>query len=161
MNILELEKEKQSISRQLQQVEAEYKSATEQLSKQLKQVNINLDLLNGNYNIEYIDIARKIITVYGGMRSLYGDGLEMVNKAKDDIINGPRLLNTEYVGTKDYSGFSCQGIVCKYGMGPKHGRVVFSIELVKERRNTELTAQEKNAVLYYLNNIFEISKIMS
>jgi hypothetical protein len=36
-------------------------------------------------------------------------------------------LKREYIGVKQYAGFGDQRADCEYGMGPKHGSVVFSI----------------------------------
>ena len=41
--------------------------------------------------------------------------------------DGKTAFESTYIGMKQYAGFGDQGVECKYGMGPTHGSVVFSI----------------------------------
>lgn len=59
-------------------------------------------------------------------------------------------LNTNFFGTKDYSGWSHQREDNSYGYGPKHGSTVFSIGLQSDYRNKELTESQRASAIYYL-----------
>lgn len=66
---------------------------------------------------------------------------------------GYRGLQHEYFGTKSYDRWHGQRCDCEYGMGPRHGSIIFRIELSRDARNRDLTAEEKDAAIYYLVNI--------
>jgi hypothetical protein len=59
-------------------------------------------------------------------------------------------LNSVYFGCKDYDRWSHQREDCQYGYGPRHGSIVFAIELRQEHRNEGLTEQQRNDCIYYL-----------
>ncbi len=40
-----------------------------------------------------------------------------------------------------------------YGMGPRHGSIIFRIGLVSDARHRELTSAERDAAVYYLMNL--------
>ena len=67
-----------------------------------------------------------------------------------DIAEGPRKLREEYVGVKNYAGFGDQREDHRYGYGPRHGSIVFRIELSREARSREWTPEEKDAAIYTL-----------
>jgi hypothetical protein len=60
-----------------------------------------------------------------------------------------------YFGVKIYSGFGEQREDHQYGFGPKHGSIVFAVGLREPK--CELTAEEREAALYYLVNIEAIT----
>jgi hypothetical protein len=41
--------------------------------------------------------------------------------------NGSEALKSGYIGYKNYAGFGDQRTDCSYGMGPRHGSIVYSI----------------------------------
>lgn len=63
---------------------------------------------------------------------------------------------TRYLGTKNYSGWSNQREDHEYGRGPKHGSTVFALGLERDARKRDLTDDERNALIYYLENIEKI-----
>lgn len=72
---------------------------------------------------------------------------------------GYRGLRHEYFGTKSYDRWHGQRCDCEYGMGPRHGSIIFRIELRREARDRDLTTDEKNAAIYYLINLQAIQQV--
>jgi hypothetical protein len=62
-------------------------------------------------------------------------------------------LNSVYFGCKDYDRWSHQREDCQYGYGPRHGSIVFAIELRQEHRNKGLTEQHRSDCIYYLEGL--------
>jgi len=69
------------------------------------------------------------------------DRKKLVGEAIGLIFTDPKTaLKNEYIGYKNYAGFGDQRFDCPYGMGPRHGSIVFSIErssLYDENSNHE------------------------
>jgi len=65
-------------------------------------------------------------------------------------------LRREYFGTKSYDRWHGQSCNCSYGMGPRHGSIIFEIGLTKEARQRDLSAEETDAAIYYLVNLERI-----
>lgn len=82
----------------------------------------------------------------------------VVAAAVSDIAAGAPILRTNYIGVKNYEGFHHQREDHKYGYGPRHGSIVFSVGLTDPVRKRlaeggELTAEEQDAVIVYLTNL--------
>ena len=65
-------------------------------------------------------------------------------------------LQHEYIGTKSYDRWYGQRCDCGYGMGPRHGSIIFEIGLRHDVRKRELTPEEREAAVYYLINLERI-----
>ena len=66
-------------------------------------------------------------------------------------------MRREYVGIKNYDSFGDQGSDHPYGMGPRHGSIVFAVN--RSIRDRELTEQELEDALYYLNAYEQIEAL--
>jgi hypothetical protein len=65
----------------------------------------------------------------------------------------------QYFGTKSYDRWYGQRCDCEYGCGPRHGGIIFAIELTcetRQRQQSDLTADEIEAAIYYLTNLERI-----
>lgn len=65
----------------------------------------------------------------------------------------------QYFGTKSYDRWYGQRCDCEYGCGPRHGDIIFAIELTREtrqRKQSDLTTDEIEAAIYYLTNLERI-----
>lgn len=92
--------------------------------------------------MEMIDVGR----CRRAMRNLYiqGEpgttgGPDSRGKMLEDAIasiqaDGVKAMSAGYFGIKNYSGFGDQRSDCEYGMGPRHGHIVFSIGRTAEGR---------------------------
>lgn len=53
---------------------------------------------------------------------------DLVGEAIGQILRDPKTaLKCEYLGYKQYEAFGDQRCDCSYGMGPRHGGIVFSV----------------------------------
>ena len=96
----------------------------------------------------------------------YSKGGEERDSARTDAIHwfathGPERvpyhdLRSQYFGTKSYDRWHGQRSDHSYGMGPRHGSIIFRIELLPEPRKRTLTADEIEAAIYYLTNLERI-----
>lgn len=82
----------------------------------------------------------------------------VVKAAIADLAAGAATMRTEYIGVKNYEGFFHQREDHKYGYGPKHGTIVFSVGLTEATRRRlrdggELTGEETDAAITYLLNL--------
>jgi len=79
--------------------------------------------------------AMKDIQISG---SPIGSGRQkMIEEAIKQIIEYPsKALIGEYLGMKNYAGFGDQREDHRYGMGPRHGSIVFSIGRVRGNEKT-------------------------
>lgn len=96
-----------------------------------------------------IDIQR----AEDGMRQVYVSGVcgeskerrKCIEDAISEILKeGETALLKEYIGVKNYSGFGDQRCDCHYGMGPRHGSIVFSIG----RQSNYVGKIDANAIYY-------------
>lgn len=102
----------------------------------------------GGLSSEQIDAAEKLVLVSGRME---GESQEaIVRDAVRDIATGPTVLRTRYMGAKDYARWRGQRTDSEYGYGPRHGLVIFRIELRKEARQAEWTEEERDLACRYV-----------
>lgn len=79
--------------------------------------------------------------------------LALIEEAVGIILDGGDRLRGAYLGIKNYDRFGDQRSDHEYGMCPRHGNIVFRVEMPRERRGNPapLTDDEKrDAVLYLL-----------
>lgn len=74
--------------------------------------------------------APVVVWLRGDLRE---DAEGALRTALTDLLNGAATLRDLYIGAKRYDRFH-QGIACRYGYGPTHGRVVLGIGLRDEVR---------------------------
>jgi len=93
---------------------------------------------------------------------IYIEGLPKNQIRRDKIEQAIKLIQEnptsamlkEYLGVKQYAGFDDQECDCRYGMGPTHGNIVFSIGRKDSYRgeNNPLGEDEIYFLLTALNN---------
>lgn len=101
---------------------------------------------------EQISLARSVIDLHGVGNSAGGAFQAAVNA----VALGGNALREQYIGAKRYDRFH-QRCDCRYGYGPTHGWIVFSVGLTPEVREREvaegeriLTPEESEAAVRYL-----------
>ena len=113
---------------------------------------------------EVLALARSVVQVDGDVGRATGSqlapGRSVVTDAVEDIAAGGLTMLNRYLAIKDYEGFTGQREDHKYGMGPRHGRIVFSVGLTKEARDRireglGLTPDQTEAAIRYLLNLGE------
>jgi hypothetical protein len=145
------------------QSEAALKELTAQHEEAVREYHLATD---SGLNIERIRNAEAVIAIRGkmGERRDYegrfvgmgiGDDLSAVEQAIKWMACSYQPtsytdLNSVYFGCKDYDRWSHQREDCQYGYGPRHGSIVFAIELRSEHRNKGLTDGQRSDCIYYL-----------
>lgn len=129
----------------------------------IDEANAALVMKANDLDIAKIDIAETIIRVSdysrGGSdrKSCIDDAIKQFATGKAESYY--KDLWSVYFGTKNYDRWSGQRHDCQYGYGPRHGSTVFRIETTsaaRTRKQSDLTADEVEAVIYYLLNIERI-----
>jgi len=129
-------------------------------------------LLVVGVDVDRIARGRQIIDIQGEVsdarRGVYGDGsgvrAQTLADAKADLANGGTLIGTRYFGVKNYDGFGDQRADCEYGMGPRHGSIVFRIGLTRAlqqrvRTGPHLECHEIEDALYLLSALPSIEAL--
>ena len=117
---------------------------------------IDLDRLDRGHAV--IAVRGRLSTVVHGFDSdqdRSGIRQSAVAAARNDLAGGAQKLRKVYFGVKNYDRFGDQREDHQYGYGPKHGSIVFSIGLQRERAERlndgdELTPDEIEDALYVL-----------
>lgn len=104
------------------------------------------------------ELAETVVHVRGPNNYEREDGPQALQDAIRDLLNGAPGLRERFFGTKHYGGLPGQRCDCQYGFGPKHGSIVFAIELTLEARQRlkhggELTPEETEAAIQFLTNL--------
>lgn len=123
-------------------------------------------LLTDGVDLARLDRAHKVIEIRGdetdtqrGSNGINGDVRPgAINDAKRWLAENPASLQKKYVGVKNYASFGDQRCDCEYGLGPRHGAIVFSIGLTSECRKRDLTPDEIEDALYMLNILPALSR---
>ena len=141
-------------------------------SNELAQLAEAETLIVGGLDHDRIERARKIINVYGSVgdvrrgRDGYGVGVRAaaLAEAKADLANGGDQIGRRFFGVKNYDGFGDQRCDCEYGLGPRHGFIVFSIGLTRDlqqrvRTGPHLEDAEIEDALYLLSALPTIERL--
>lgn len=113
-----------------------------------------------------IALARSVLAITGRYAKAGADRSSCLSEAMRQIAGwqeGRTIgMCREFVGTKVYAHWIGQRSDHPYGMGPRHGGIIFSIGLKKSIRIRDpfhLTDAERDACLYYLNAIEKIEDV--
>lgn len=93
-----------------------------------------------------------------GPRRVSGVVLRQIDRAIADVQAGCPAMRREYFGVKEYSGFSDQECDCRYGYGPSHGSIWFSIGL--QNPKVELSEDERIACVQWLRALRENPELL-
>lgn len=104
---------------------------------------------------EEIILVRGEYTGAGDQNSVKADFVKWLATGECARYSNPKK---QYLGTKNYDRFASQRSDHEYGYGPRHGSINFAIYLNPAYRddNMDLTPQEKDACIYYLENLNSI-----
>lgn len=125
-----------------------------------------LDMSASGIDLEKVALAKTILSVSG----TYAKGGDERASVKADAIKQLATgipireiygdLWRVAFGTKSYDRWHGQRCDCEYGMGPRHGSLIFQIGLRdsvrKTRKHSDLTPEEIEAAIYFLTNIERI-----
>lgn len=141
---------------------------------ELAQLREAESIIVGGLDLGKIERGRQLLNIYGrvaltehgmyNIRSGVRDGA--LGAAKNDLAAGGDKIVRQYFGVKNYSGFGDQREDHEYGMGPRHGDIVFSIALTREARDQiksgqPLLDEQIDAALYLLSALPKIEELQA
>lgn len=156
-SIASLERRKVSLRADIAAEIARHKEKVDAIQWEFREAEERIQRISNDIDESACLLAEHVIRV-GGLYVKAGDErASALNAAVAELVRGGGRLFSEYIGTKSYDRWHGQHVSHEYGMGPRHGRMIFSIELSRPVRDRgSLTEDEINAALYYLRNIERI-----
>jgi hypothetical protein len=163
MNVItEMERRKSQLRIDMKAEDDRHTATAQALKDEYRLANERINLVSTGLDEEKLLLAEHVLEVDGLYSKAGDERVTALEKAKTQILAGGGRLQHEYQGTKSYDRWHGQWIECSYGMGPRHGGVIFRIGLAQPVRKREqqplLTDDEIEACLYYLNNLERIQE---
>lgn len=158
MSLAEIVAKQQELERELASLNEEYGRKKADLEEQIRECErLRANAANG-VDLEKLKLAESIIAVRGKLGEGASERFGVVEDAIRDIVAGAKRLRRYYFAVKDYAGLGDQREDHQYNFGPRYGDVVFSVKIKDERlgrlhNGEELTKEEVEACLYYLENL--------
>ena len=146
-NLLEVEKHLNQLKDDYAMKVKDFESYRKQYVTQTTELTRQKEIILNGFDVDRIKNAESILALKGLECGQFSE--RCVLEAIKDIANETNLMREKYFGVKNYSAWRHQECDCKYGYGPTHGYVVFSVGLRKP--NEPLTDEQKEDCLYYLN----------
>jgi len=125
-----------------------------------------LDMSAAGIDLEKVKLAKTILDILGTYAKGGDDRASVKADAIKQLATGVPVreiygdLWRVAFGTKSYDRWHGQRCDCEYGMGPRHGSLIFQIGLrgsVRDaRKHSDLTADEIEAAIYFITNIERI-----
>ena len=155
MTICEIHKCIEKINKTEKELNKTYEEKINELHKQKKELEIRLKYETDGIDSSRIDNAKRFVYVTGLNYFGKGETYNCVNDFISDFVNGNYKIINEYYGCKNYQGFVCQQSNHRYGYGPSHGHIVFSIGATINFREGNINPNDKdiNDILYMMENI--------
>jgi hypothetical protein len=158
--LAEYERQKIRLAAEMQAERDNHKKRMDGLRSEFELADTQCKLLIDGIDESKVLLAEHVIHVSGQYVNAGENRSESRERAIKYLLSGGGALMHEYVGTKDYAHWHGQGSDHSYGMGPKHGTIIFSIGLcrpIRERvSNPALSEEEIDAAVYYLRNLERI-----
>lgn len=129
-----------------------HKKSLAYIDGEIETLRAERQMVSGGLDLEKVGLAETVI----GIRGDYTETTQrkkVVQAAISDVAKGCSHLKNQYFGVKVYSGFGEQLAHHEYGYGPKHGSIVFAVQL---KNKSGLSEEEAEAAVYYLLNIEKI-----
>lgn len=155
MNDLELTRHIQRLEIERATVQENAKRVSNGLTDEIRIAREMQNRRSAGLDENKVRLAEHVIEVRGAVER---NNEGCLGDAINDLANGTPRLRREYFGVKNYDRFVGQRCDCSYGMGPKHGHIVFEIGLTQEARKRDLTEEEANAAIYYLVHLKAIQE---
>ena len=154
-NLFEIHKGLEKINTAQKELQENYENELRVLRAQKKELKTKLQYEINEINSNRIDNAKRFIYIEGLKNFGVGETRLCVDEFISDLVNDNYKILKEYYGCKDYDRFSCQQSNHRYGFGPAHGNIVFSIRATQDFREGMITPNEKdkNDILYMLENV--------
>jgi hypothetical protein len=150
-----------SACKSLADLRAEFDEKQNVLNAEIIRNQNIVNLAENSLDYQKVQIAEGIINVgkytgAGSQKSCVTDAIKQFATGKP-ISNYVDLWRV-FFGTKNYECYSSQRSDHEYGYGPRHGSTNFFVGIVTDKKQSELTQEEIEAVVYYLTNLENIQK---
>lgn len=159
--IADYERRKNELRAERAEVEKSHKAKIDGIASELVLAQTEIERQLAGLDSSIILHAEHIIYVSGKYAKAGEDRAACREEAIQRILNGGGEMFNEYSGTKSYDRWHGQHSNHPYGMGPRHGSIIFQIGFtrpVRAREEKKLTEEEINACVYYLRNIERIQE---
>jgi len=124
------------------------------IDEQLDECSKFISYGKAGFNLEKIARAKSLVKVSNVNTKVRES---CVTRFIDKLASQPNWLKEYYCGVKVYSGLGEQHSDHSIGAGPRHGSIVFSVQLNPIARG-ELDKDEIEDIIYYLLNIRAIQR---
>lgn len=140
----------------IRQVMAEYSKTMNNLEQRRATLKALLEAAKNNIDVARLIRGEEVLGIKGKSNPNSRAQKELVQDALKDVALGCPQMMKEYFGLKNYDRWTEQGSNHTYGCVPRHGSIVYSIELKQRWRGSnaeKLTPQHLEDALYLLYNI--------
>lgn len=160
MNLIELTNQIEALKADLAEKTQQYTNYSNAVKGQIQALEKSRNVVSDGLDLGLIEIAESCVDFRGNpgdVRLGFHDSKYSATARQQAVAYAIKVISEsddpmakEYIGIKNYRGFGDQREDHSYGMGPRHGSIVFSIG----RKNLEekLTEEQRNACIYYLMN---------
>lgn len=159
--IADYERRKNELRAERAELEKVHKAKLDGIAGELTLAQTEIERQLSGLDSAIILHAEHIIYVGGKYARAGEDRAACREQAIQRILAGGGEMFSEYCGTKSYDRWTGQHSNHSYGMGPRHGTIIFEIGLTRPVRGREvksLTEDEINACVYYLRNLERIQE---
>lgn len=153
MDIIQVRKNIETLEQDRKNLVDAYEKELRAKDNEIRKAKEVLAMCLNGVVVERIENAKRFIFIENPKRYGPGESENAMRTVETILTNCPKELTKKYVGCKDYDRFVCQEESHRYGYGPTHGNIVWSIGATKEWRNGEIDPEREdvNDMLYYLN----------
>ena len=162
ISLTETAREKYELEAELSAHEQAAKARADELRREIRSRALILETATEGLDADKIDLAKTIVSIRGSYARGGDDRHSVVRDAMRQLATGEPVrahygdLWRVYFGTKSYDRWHGQRSDHPYGYGPKHGGIIFAVEVTRtarERGQADLTPDEIEAAIYYLTNL--------
>lgn len=159
MSITKFEQEKLSLREKIADEKSRHDKAMKSLRAELEEAEAGSNLIAAGLDDSKIAVAKTVITIRGLFEKGGQDRQSVIEDAIADLLDGGPTLKATAFNTKDYAHWYGQRSDHPYGLGPRHGSIVFGVGLHQRLRTAESPVPsdaEIDAAIYYLRNLTRI-----
>lgn len=153
MTLAHLTKQRQELVAKIALLEKSYAESRDALAFELSECDRTKEMILLGVDMTKIELGEHVLSIQV-TGPLAGEDTYVIDAVLSELAtSGGEALFRSYLGTKNYSGWSHQACHwMEYGMGPKHGTIVFRIAISRPLKESPraLTADEIEAAMYLL-----------
>lgn len=152
---------------ELEMFKAEYHKQLFMKEGIISNLRREINLQGSVLDLDKIHLAESLLEIRGYFGEGEGEKISVVDDAIKQLATNIAIrpvysdLWETFFGTKNLRSYRSQRCDCKYGFGPRHGSINFSVGLkssVRSRKPQTLSDEEREACIYYLTKLESIEK---